>query len=242
MLTETNSFKASQGITKFKVIEKNSGDPEVQSEAALEQIKSYTEFLRAFFWLRVIRKRVLPIDCSMESIEMFLIDKEYFISNCNADGYGRGKMNQGQFCAMFVDFIIRLNNRHFLKKEKFLTTDKLHASFLTFCSGDHRFRGHNLQLLSQWAEQQKTKQQQQQQQRPNQSNRSSANRSTANKSPDVNQFCKFFNEGSTCHRDKLPDGKCQDLGGIIRSHLCWFQYPNNNFCGKDHPFIEHRNK
>ena len=93
MLTESNSFKLTQGQVKFKIVER-SGDPEVQSEAVLDDIKNMTEFRRAFFWCGVLRKRVIPIDCSLESLEIFLIDKEYFFSPCNADGYGRGKMHQ----------------------------------------------------------------------------------------------------------------------------------------------------
>lgn len=95
MLTESNSFKISQGQVKFKIVDKSSGDPEVQSEAVLDNIKNLTEFRRAFFWCQVLRKRVLTIDCSLESLEIFLIDRDFFASPCNADGYGRGKMNQG---------------------------------------------------------------------------------------------------------------------------------------------------
>jgi hypothetical protein len=47
-------------------------------------------------------KRVLTIDCSLESIQLFLIEKDFFMVNCNSEGYGRGTMNPGTFCALFV--------------------------------------------------------------------------------------------------------------------------------------------
>ena len=69
------------------------------------------EFHRVFFWLTVLYKRVITIDCSLESIHLFLIEKDFFMTNnCDAEGNGRGPMNAGTFCALFVGMYILLSN------------------------------------------------------------------------------------------------------------------------------------
>lgn len=62
----------------------NGDDPEVINQAVLEDVTDLKEFRAAFFWFTVLRRRIISIDYSVESIELFLIENNYFeTETCN---------------------------------------------------------------------------------------------------------------------------------------------------------------
>ena len=108
MFTEANFNKFSSGFQSFKIVEnKNSNGADIQSGSMFNEVKSMTEFHRAFFWASKLRRKVLPIDESFDALFYFLIESDFFYAPSNGDGYGRGSVNQGTFCANFCDYIIR---------------------------------------------------------------------------------------------------------------------------------------
>ena len=58
-------------------------DPEVINEAVLDDISDLKEFRSALFWYGVVRRRIIS-DFSMESIQLFLIENNFFeTETCN---------------------------------------------------------------------------------------------------------------------------------------------------------------
>ena len=70
--------KSTQGISKFKILSNNGDDPEVINQAVLEDVSDIKEFRSAWFWFCVMRRRIISIDYSIESIELFLIENNFF--------------------------------------------------------------------------------------------------------------------------------------------------------------------
>lgn len=70
--------KSNQGISKFKILSNNGDDPEVINQAVLEDVSDIKEFRSAWFWFCVMRRRIISIDYSIESIELFLIENNFF--------------------------------------------------------------------------------------------------------------------------------------------------------------------
>ena len=108
LFTETNFYKAQNGFQSFKIVEKqNSEGADLQSGSVLSQVKSMSEFHRAFFWAAKLRRKVFPLDESFDALFYFLIESDFFEAPCNGDGYGRGSFTQAAFCANFCDYVIR---------------------------------------------------------------------------------------------------------------------------------------
>ena len=116
LFTESNFLKANSGFQQFKIIDRQDAQAELQTGASLLNVKSFHEFLCSFFWARVLRSCAFPLDKSFDSLYLFFLDNDFFECPFNADGLGRGPMNQGTFCALFADYIIQMNNSRYAKK------------------------------------------------------------------------------------------------------------------------------
>ncbi len=219
MFTESNFLKASSGFQQIKIVDRQDAHAELQTGASLLNVKSFHEFLSSFFWARVLRSCAFPLDKSFDSLYLFFLDNDFFECPYNADGLGRGPMNQGTFCAVFADYIIQMNNSRYAKKMPFATTTELHSIFVQFCRGDQRFKNHCDRSATP------------------QSPRKVQSRSLPNKK----SICMFFNsKDKTCFRSKMNEGKnCRDKSGFIYKHMCDFQLANGEICGKFHAKFEH---
>ena len=184
-------------------------------------MQSFSEFLNAFFWASVLRSCVLPLDRSFDSLYLFFLDNNFFEQLCNADGLGRGSLNQGSFCAIFADYVLRMNNSRYAKKLPFATTAELHNIYIQFCRGDQRFKN-PFHMAG----------------RQNSAQSTSGKNQTSTGSKKFT--CNFFNlKDKTCFRTKLKDGNCRDKSGAIYKHLCDHQTATGEICGRAHPKFEH---
>lgn len=223
--TPNNFRKEQSGAAKVKFVTRGN-NAEVESEQLFDEIKSLQEFQRAFFFLGVLRKRVLTIDCSLEPLQLFLIDRSYFQDECDIKGFGRGpKITQGSFCAMFADNIIRINNERFDKKFSFITYAEMDAEYSTFCQADVRLHGHVPKFFGHQNESEnKPRHFQKQQIRQNNKN---------------NDICYHFNSDS-CTKTLIDNNsKCKDRSGVVRRHLCNFAFKDGNVCAKPHMKLNH---
>ena len=240
MFTESNFAKASSG--NYRIVDRQN-DSESSTQLKLDQVKNMSEFHSAFFWMKTLRQRIFPWDHSFDSLHLFLIESEFFLVPHNADGLGRGTINQGTFCGLFVDYVVHINNSRFTKKLPFLTTVELYGVSIQFCRGDSRFKGHDLRAFIPNNSGQSSNSRQTPSQRFN-TNRQQHSQSSQQKpkSIDRRSICDYFNlpPPKKCYRSKIQDGKmCKDQSGFVRKHICAFVLPDGNLCGESHPEFEH---
>ena len=224
----------------MKVSQSFGEDPECRSEPIFEDVKSLTEFFYSFFWAQTLRRRVFPLDCSMESMWLFFIENSFFVEKCNFKKLGRGKMDPGRFCSLFADYCLRINNKRYQQHEQHLATDEIAVIFEAFCLDDARFKGIELDSQKSTFQQffspvpstsQSQSQSQAQQQRPK-----------FNKGKlyfNGLELCYNFNNDTGCSRRMLNENHCVDDRNFKRVHGCTWLQNGGKPCGLPHKKINH---
>ena len=95
MFTESNFAKASSG--NYRIVDRQN-DSDSSAHLNLDKVKNMSEFHSAFFWMKTLRQHIFPWDHSFNSLNLFLIESEFFLAPHNADHLSRGNINQGTFC------------------------------------------------------------------------------------------------------------------------------------------------
>ena len=227
----SNFAKISSGVKSMKFLaQSESENPAVITNFMLDDIADMKEFMSAWFWFKTLHSRIFPLDCSNESIELFLLENSHFQNtSCDYRGLGRGDMNAGKFCSLFCDYLIRLNRCRFDRGEPFLSTSEISYQFESFCRGKKEFQDKDLNS------------------RYSHKNTSTSRSQTANKrnhqgqklGPTKGQVCEYFNVG-TCTRVQLENGKkCRGKNGYTRLHSCSYEISPNVCCGGDHKLADH---
>lgn len=232
----SNFSKISSGVKSMKFLAQNDcEDPAVITNFVLDEISDIKEFKSAWFWFRTLHSRIFPIDRSNESIDLFLLENNYFQSStCDYRGLGRGDMNAGKFCSMLCDYLIRLNRCRFERAEPFLSTQDIsNYHFESFCRGKREFQ--DLRMPPETSNRFVNK-------TPNQSRSQTAskrNHQGQKTGTNKGQICQYYNEG-TCTRLQLENGKkCRGKNGYVRMHSCNFEVSPNVCCGGDHKIADH---
>ena len=115
LFTKSNFNKQAKGFNSYKIVDKpSSGEPDIQSNPMLSNIRNLSEFQTAFFWCEKLRHKVNPADFSFDSLRLFLLENDHFYQLCNADGFGHGTIGQGSFCAQFSDYVIKIFSKEWI--------------------------------------------------------------------------------------------------------------------------------
>ncbi len=231
----SNFSKISSGVKSMKFLAQNDcEDPAVITNFVLDDIADLKEFKSAWFWFRTLHSRIFPIDRSNESIDLFLLENNYFQnSNCDYRGLGRGDMNAGKFCSQLCDYLIRLNRCRFERSEPFLTTPEIGYQFESFCRGKKEFQDLRMSDSSNRFVNNKNSNQSRSQ------TASKRNYQGQKLGTNKGQVCQYYNEGS-CTRFSVENGKkCRGKNGYVRMHICSFEVGPNVCCGGDHKIADH---
>ncbi len=237
-LFTTGTFKKeSEGVAKVRLSQNFGEDPECRSEPIFEDVKSLNEFFYSFFWAQTLRRRVFPLDCSMESLWLFLIENQFFVEKCNYKGLGRGSMDPGRFCSLFTDYCLRINNKRFQQREPHLATDEIAVIFEAFCLDDFRFKNltmdsSNRSSLQELFSPTTTAAPRQQTLKPKSGKKFSPLHFNGL------ELCFNFNNTNGCTRRMLDDVHCVDNRNFKRIHGCTWVV-NDKPCGQPHKKINH---
>ena len=253
------NFEKQKGATKWALVNNDDGDQVPQSTIAFIEVDSMEKFHHAFFCLKIVKFRATPWDRSLEVVELYLIDVQWFAKNPLNNGFHR-YISQGQFCAMFVDFCLHDNAQRFEAKKEHIGSREMDTTLSAFCRDLGSSKGKFNPSTSSSSNASSNKKPQGQSSAPAASSSTTVSKSSrtpyqGTKKFDVNTFkigpqhsqyieifsiCKDFNL-STCN-NTAENNRCVDENGVKRLHVCSkrnlaaFKFP----CGQLHSLKDHK--